>query len=163
MAKEATLVAERDPKAAIGDQLLGLGGLGDIQSIAGQEFDKGIAAVAFGEGSEALLELREGGFGDSDRAAASQAAQRQRQPGGSGDGHNQDQPEAGGGYAALRKRERIGDGDQHQCGYQRPAGENGEAAQQSAPAQTLFQLRNVCVKLFAETHGTSNGAASVDI
>ena len=34
---------------------------------------------------------------------------------------------------------------------QRAAGEDGEAAQQGAPAQTLFQLRNVCVKLFAET------------
>ena len=97
----------------------GLGGAGDVQSIAGEQFNEGIATVAFGEGGEALLELREGGFGGSDGAAAGQAAQRQRQSGGSGDGQNQDQCEAGGGDAALRKREGIGDGDQHQRG--RPA------------------------------------------
>ena len=46
---------------------------------------------------------------------------------------------------------------------QSAAGENRQAAQQGAPTQTLFQLRNVCVKLFAETHGTSNGTANVNI
>ena len=156
MAKAPTAGAERDPKAAVGDHLLGLGGLGDFEGVAGQEFNKGILAVALGEGGEALLELREGGFGGSDRAAAGQAAQGQRQSGGSGNGQNQDQSEAGGGHASLRKGERIGDGDQHQRRHQSAAGENGQAAQQGAPAQTLFQLRNVCVKLFAETHGTSN-------
>ena len=64
---------------------------------------KGILAVALGEGGEALLELREGGFGGSDGAAAGQAAQGQRQPGGRGNGQNQDECEARGGDAAMRK------------------------------------------------------------
>ena len=150
---------ERDPEAAVGDHLLGLGGVGDFEGVAGEEFDEGIATIAFGEGGEALLELREGGFGGADGAAAGEAAQGQRQSGGSGDGQNQDQGEAGGGDAAVRKGERVGDGDEQERGHQSAAGEDGEAAQQGAPAQTLFQLRNVCVKLFAETHGTSSGVA----
>ena len=158
MAKAPTPVPSETPQAAVGDQLLGLGGLRDVERVAGQKFNKGIVAVALGEGGEALLELREGGFGGSDRAAAGQAAQGQRQPGGGGNGQNQDQSEAGGGHASVRKGERIGDGDQHQRRHQSAAGENGQAAQQGAPAQTLFQLRNVCVKLFAETHGTSRRA-----
>ena len=153
---------QRNPKAAVGDQLLGLGGLGDVESVAGQKFDKGIVAVAFRESGEALLELREGGFGGSDGAAAGQAAQGQRQSGGSGDGQNQDQCEAGGGHASLRKGERVGDGDQHQRRHQSAAGENGQAAQQGAPAQTLFQLRNVCVKLFAGSHVASNRGANAN-
>jgi hypothetical protein len=150
--------AERDPKAAVGDHLFGLGGLGDVEGVPGEKFDKGVFAlvpVAFGEGGEALLELREGGFGGSDGPAAGEAAQRKRQPGGCGYGQDQDQSEAGGGDGAVRKGECVGDEDQHQRGDESAAGEDGEAAQQGAPAQTLFQLRNVCVKLFAETHRTS--------
>ena len=145
------------PQAAVGDHLLGLGGLRHVQRVAGQQFDERIVAVALGERGQALLELREGGFGGSDGAAASQAAQGQSQPGARGDGQNQNQREAGGGHAAMRKRERIGDRHQHQRRHQSAAGENRQAAQQRAPAQTFFQLRNVCVKLFAETHGTSHG------
>ena len=117
------------PQAAVGDQLLGLGGLRDVERVAGQKFNKGILPVALGESGEALLELREGGFGGSDRAAAGQAAQGQRQSGGSGNGQNQDQSEAGGGHAAMRKGERVGDGDQHQRRHQSAAGEDGQAAQ----------------------------------
>ncbi len=133
----------------------GLGGLGDVERVAGKKLDKRILAVALGERGEALLELREGGFGGSDGAAAGQAAQGQRQSGGSGNGQNQDQREASGGDASMRKGERVGDSDQHQRRHQSAAGENGKAAQHGAPAQTLFQLRNVCVKLFAGSHGTS--------
>jgi len=150
--------------------LIRLGGLGDIEGIAGKEFYKGIFVpvnIALNEGCQALLELREGGFGGTDGPAAGQAAQGQSQACGSSDGEDQDESEAGGGYASMRKGERIGDGDQDQCGQQSAAGENGKAAQQSAPTQTLFQLRNVSVKLLAETHGTSNytvsnGMAGVD-
>ncbi len=149
--------AERELKAAIRDQKLGLGGLRDVERVRGQQFNERISAIALGESGEALLELRESGFSGSDRAAASQASQRQRQPGGGGNGQDQDESEAGGGHAAMREGERIGDGDQHQRRHQSTAGEDGQAAQHSVPAQTLLQLRNVGVKLFAETHGTSHG------
>src|SRR4029079_11606005 len=95
--------------------------------------------------------------GGSYRAAASQTAQGQRQSCGGGDGEDQDKSEAGCGHTAMRESQRIGDRDQHQRGYQSAARENGQAAQRSTPAQTLLQLRNVGVKLFAETHGTSHG------
>src|SRR4029077_21162087 len=105
--KGAGAGAQRDPKTAVGDQLFGLGGVGDFESVTGQQFNKRIAvcndAVPLSEGDEALLELREGGFGGSDRPAAGQAAQGQRQSGGSGDRQNQDQSEAGRGYASMRK------------------------------------------------------------
>ena len=83
-----------------------------MEGVAGQQFNEGITAVAFGESGESLLELREGRFSGSDGAAARQAVQRQRESGGSGDGQNQDECEAGGSDAAIGKRARIGDDDQ---------------------------------------------------
>src|SRR6202034_2665714 len=81
--------------------------------------------------------------------------QGQNQASGSGDGQNQNQREAGGGNASVRKGQRVGNGNESKRGYQSADGEDGQAAQYSAPAQTLFQLRNVCVKLFAGSHSTS--------
>ena len=43
--------------------------------------------------------------------------------------------------------------DEHERGQQCASGENRRAAEDRAPAQALFDLRNICVKLFAETHG----------
>ena len=80
---------------------LGSADLRDVQRVAGQEFYKRILPVALCKGGEALLELREGGFGGSNGAAASEAAQGQGQAGGCGEGQNQDQGEAGGGHAAV--------------------------------------------------------------
>ncbi len=73
--------------------------------------------------------MREGGLGGFDGAAAGEAAQGQSESGRGGNGQNQDQCEAGGGYASVRKGESVGDRDQHQRRHQRAAGENGEAAQ----------------------------------
>ena len=49
--------AQRDPEAAAGDQLRGLGGLGDVEGVAREKLDKGIVAITLGESGEALLEL----------------------------------------------------------------------------------------------------------
>ena len=140
------------------DHFLGLRGLGDFEGFAGQQFDERILAVAFGEGAEALLELRKGGFGGSHGAAAGETAQRERQPGGRGDGQHEDDGEARDGDAAVRKGERVGHQDGGQGGQQSGDGDDRHAAQQRAPTQTLFQLPNVCVKLFAETHCPSSRA-----
>ncbi len=139
-----------------------LGGPGDIEGIAGEEFYERVVPILFGKGGEALLELREGGLGGTDGPAAGEAAQGQRQTGGRGYDENQDESEAGGGHASVRKGERVGDQDQQHGGEQSADGEDGDAAQQGAPAQALFQLRNVSVKLFAETHEASRGVASLD-
>ncbi len=155
--------SERDPQTAVSDELRRLGGLGDIEGIAGQEFDERIVALTFLKSGEALLELREGGFGGLDGAASREASQRHDESGGSGNGKNQDQRETGGGDASVREGESVGDGDQHQGRDQRAAGENGQTAEPGAPSQTLFQLRDVGVKLCAGVHGASSGTADVDI
>ncbi len=77
----------------------------DVEGVAGEEFDERVATVFFGEGGEALFELREGGFGGADGAAAGEAAEGDGESGGGGEGKDEDQGEAGGGDAAGGKRQ----------------------------------------------------------
>ena len=65
---------ERSPEAAVGDELFRLGGSGDVESVAGEEFDEGVLTITLGKGGEALGELRKRGFGGFDGAPAGQAA-----------------------------------------------------------------------------------------